>query len=54
MKALEQSLELLERGGILSVCIYSGKDTGWKSGTPFCLGLEGWIQEISGIDDRIL
>ena len=30
LKALEQSLELLERGGILSVCIYSGKDTGWE------------------------
>ena len=23
-------LKLLERGGILSVCIYSGKDTGWE------------------------
>lgn len=30
LRALEQSLTLLKKGGLLSVCIYSGGDTGFE------------------------
>lgn len=30
VKALEESLLLLKKGGIISLCIYSGKDSGFK------------------------
>ena len=30
VEAIERSLQLLKKGGIISLCIYSGKDSGFE------------------------
>lgn len=46
LRALEQSLELLRPGGVLSLCIYYGKENGYEERDAVLAWLEG-------LDDRL-
>lgn len=45
LEAVEQSLELLKKGGIISLCIYSGKDSGFEE-------KEALMEYLKGLDSK--
>lgn len=45
LEAVEQSLELLKKGGIISLCIYSGKDSGFDE-------KEALMEYLKGLDSK--
>lgn len=46
LQALEQSLELLRPGGVLSLCIYYGRENGYGE-------RDGVLRWLEGLDDRL-